>query len=146
MSIVQRCLLFTVLFFFIFLLFFIFFYSSLFFVFFFFFFQAEDGIRDGRVTGVQTCALPIYVGDRLDLVDRHRLPTSLPGVLEPEQPAQRHQPLGLLVDRPGVLLEDVVAAGARGVLQPEDGLGVEEVQLALAAPLILPAHREVAVG
>src|SRR5690348_11576881 len=26
-----------------------------------FFFQAEDGIRDGRVTGVQTCALPIYV-------------------------------------------------------------------------------------
>src|SRR5690348_17531784 len=29
--------------------------------FFFFFFQAEDGIRDGRVTGVQTCALPIFV-------------------------------------------------------------------------------------
>src|SRR5690625_7604021 len=26
----------------------------------FFFFQAEDGIRDGHVTGVQTCALPIY--------------------------------------------------------------------------------------
>src|SRR5690348_17437628 len=25
-----------------------------------FFFQAEDGIRDGRVTGVQTCALPIF--------------------------------------------------------------------------------------
>src|SRR6202045_4764713 len=24
------------------------------------FFQAEDGIRDGHVTGVQTCALPIY--------------------------------------------------------------------------------------
>src|SRR5439155_9120323 len=24
-----------------------------------FFFQAEDGIRDGHVTGVQTCALPI---------------------------------------------------------------------------------------
>src|SRR6266481_8567698 len=27
---------------------------------FFFFFQAEDGIRDGTVTGVQTCALPIF--------------------------------------------------------------------------------------
>src|SRR5438067_8527810 len=26
----------------------------------FFFFQAEDGIRDRNVTGVQTCALPIY--------------------------------------------------------------------------------------
>src|SRR5437762_4293164 len=29
-------------------------------VLFFFFFQAEDGIRDTSVTGVQTCALPIY--------------------------------------------------------------------------------------
>src|SRR5256885_8398237 len=28
----------------------------------FFFFQAEDGIRDYKVTGVQTCALPIYFG------------------------------------------------------------------------------------
>src|SRR5690606_39825488 len=28
-------------------------------IFFFFFFQAEDGIRDFHVTGVQTCALPI---------------------------------------------------------------------------------------
>src|SRR5712675_2474138 len=27
---------------------------------FFFFFQAEDGIRDVAVTGVQTCALPIF--------------------------------------------------------------------------------------
>src|SRR2546430_7546317 len=27
---------------------------------FFFFFQAEDGIRDLTVTGVQTCALPIF--------------------------------------------------------------------------------------
>src|SRR5688500_19383651 len=26
----------------------------------FFFFQAEDGIRDYKVTGVQTCALPIF--------------------------------------------------------------------------------------
>src|SRR5205823_11675068 len=31
----------------------------IFFFFFFFFFQAEDGIRDKLVTGVQTCALPI---------------------------------------------------------------------------------------
>src|SRR5207248_7384357 len=30
-------------------------------VFFFFFFQAEDGIRDRTVTGVQTCALPIFL-------------------------------------------------------------------------------------
>src|SRR5207245_3996795 len=33
----------------------------------FFFFQAEDGIRDATVTGVQTCALPISFGLRLGL-------------------------------------------------------------------------------
>src|SRR5436189_1940085 len=32
---------------------------------FFFFFQAEDGIRDTSVTGVQTCALPICQGPRI---------------------------------------------------------------------------------
>src|SRR5437762_8601933 len=32
---------------------------SFFYFLFFFFFQAEDGIRDTSVTGVQTCALPI---------------------------------------------------------------------------------------
>src|SRR5690348_17771490 len=32
-----------------------------------FFFQAEDGIRDGRVTGVQTCALPISWASLIDL-------------------------------------------------------------------------------
>src|SRR2546425_2876731 len=31
-------------------------------IYFFFFFQAEDGIRDKLVTGVQTCALPISSG------------------------------------------------------------------------------------
>src|SRR5687768_18271332 len=36
-----------------------FFFFVLFVFFFFFFFQAEDGIRDVAVTGVQTCALPI---------------------------------------------------------------------------------------
>src|SRR5207245_5111399 len=35
--------------------------------FFFFFFQAEDGIRDATVTGVQTCALPISAGVRTSL-------------------------------------------------------------------------------
>src|SRR5690606_40518495 len=35
-----------------------------------FFFQAEDGIRDFHVTGVQTCALPIYeLGVRLSCDD-----------------------------------------------------------------------------
>src|SRR5256885_11136832 len=37
-----------------------------------FFFQAEDGIRDYKVTGVQTCALPILRGPI-----RHRVPRPL---------------------------------------------------------------------
>src|SRR5687768_14670525 len=39
---------------------FFFFFIFFFVFFFFFFFQAEDGIRDVAVTGVQTCALPIF--------------------------------------------------------------------------------------
>src|SRR3989449_8498256 len=49
----------------------------------FFFFQAEDGIRDVAVTGVQTCALPIS-GPWLRSADQPRL-----------QPAQ---PLGVRAD------------------------------------------------
>ena len=48
----------------LFLLLFFLFFCLLFFVvcfFVFFFFQAEDGIRDVAVTGVQTCALPIPI-------------------------------------------------------------------------------------
>ena len=44
---------------FVFVLFLFFFFFLFFFCGVFFFFQAEDGIRDVAVTGVQTCALPI---------------------------------------------------------------------------------------
>src|SRR6266498_3720182 len=51
---------------------------------FFFFFQAEDGIRDADVTGVQTCALPIFpsfILYHLILVCRLRLTTLRPGTV-----------------------------------------------------------------
>ena len=67
-------------------------------------------------------------------------------VLEPEQTAQRHEALGLAVDGSGVLAEHVVATRARGVLQPEHRLGVEQVRLALATPLVLAADVEPLVG
>src|SRR5207253_5149633 len=38
-----------------------------------FFFQAEDGIRDGHVTGVQTCALPIFFQVEASLAPRAAL-------------------------------------------------------------------------
>src|SRR3989441_9213355 len=44
-------------------------------IFLFFFFQAEDGIRDKLVTGVQTCALPISSSNIVVLdVNRHNVP------------------------------------------------------------------------
>src|SRR5690554_7400052 len=45
-----------------------FFFIFCFLFFFFFFFQAEDGIRDADVTGVQTCALPISGTEELPAV------------------------------------------------------------------------------
>ena len=47
--------------------FFFLFFFVFFFLFVFFFFQAEDGIRDDLVTGVQTCALPICNGEKHDI-------------------------------------------------------------------------------
>src|SRR5207237_3716894 len=53
----------------------------------FFFFQAEDGIRDSSVTGVQTCALPIYfVGDDIDVGGFHLTIEGLRGPLRTAGP------------------------------------------------------------
>src|ERR1022692_4974616 len=51
--------------------------------FFFFFFQAEDGIRDYKVTGVQTCALPIYGALMLNSAARSRRESTIPKVYSP---------------------------------------------------------------
>src|SRR2546426_510098 len=79
---------------------------------FFFFFQAEDGIRDYKVTGVQTCALPIY--------GQHLLPRN----------AQIAELAGLLYARgirvvtlnPGMTAEHVLAlfSVAMGTILPDD--------------------------
>src|SRR3712207_1817998 len=55
-----------------------------------FFFQAEDGIRDIGVTGVQTCALPIYLVDVSSggLDPRQRIPVG-PGYQVPGAEAVR---------------------------------------------------------
>src|SRR5688572_32177934 len=60
----------------------------------FFFFQAEDGIRDLTVTGVQTCALPISVGaERVALAGEH--PGRVLAVaLEREHPGGEREPAG----------------------------------------------------
>src|SRR2546429_2649705 len=47
-------------------------------IFFFFFFQAEDGIRDVAVTGVQTCALPILLHMLCTTFPQPAIPPRLP--------------------------------------------------------------------
>src|SRR5690625_5922135 len=42
-----------------------------------FFFQAEDGIRDGHVTGVQTCALPILAASAPPVMTTSAAPDSM---------------------------------------------------------------------
>src|SRR2546429_434820 len=73
----------------------------------FFFFQAEDGIRDVAVTGVQTCALPILVA-RWDAAGLSHLASRRPDICGRSQrrqsapnPAERAriaQPLSGLVE------------------------------------------------
>src|SRR5256885_12097264 len=59
----------------------------------FFFFQAEDGIRDYKVTGVQTCALPIYLGH---ILAQSRVGASLDTrLITPLLDAGRHTPLAI---------------------------------------------------
>src|SRR3989454_7348507 len=90
-------------------------------MFFFFFFQAEDGIRDYKVTGVQTCALPIYLGVVVDDDEarRKRRPRILHETKWPSgNESQRFddQPRGFKSGRDGVERE---LGSARGVEHSE---------------------------
>src|SRR3989454_2712700 len=85
----------------------------------FFFFQAEDGIRDYKVTGVQTCALPI-----LGLAFAPRSPGALASVLtfrydprrgiavqrDVKPPATRARLVTSSHDRIGTMTVDAVTA------------------------------------
>src|SRR5437870_10878022 len=83
--------------------FYFFYYNTIFFFIFFFFFQAEDGIRDGHVTGVQTCALPIFLSNDDRLI----------GFRSPGQPAGERKNLQGAQLR-AVIGKDVTAGTANG--------------------------------
>src|SRR6478735_11717335 len=93
---------------------------------FFFFFQAEDGIRDYKVTGVQTCALPIsgpaYV--------RRVLPRRL-GTLAGQPDLEGHGPAGRAqADPPGQRREPIGGPSH----------DAREIELADAAPRVAAAR------
>ena len=72
--------------------------------------------------------------DRLDFLERHRL-----AGLEIQQAAQRREVLRAIVDQFGEGLVGRIAAGAHRFLQAMDRLGVEHMELAVGAPLVLAA-------
>src|SRR5258707_10134654 len=57
----------------------------------FFFFQAEDGIRDIGVTGVQTCALPIYRQALNETVSHFKFTSKIDNESAPAGPLPRRQ-------------------------------------------------------
>src|SRR2546426_12716738 len=97
---------------------------------FFFFFQAEDGIRDYKVTGVQTCALPI---------SRNLYPPKGAVCQQAAVLAREGDALGrALVDDAGADLREAIHVGLAGaevaaldrvVEQPEDRVAVVLVVL-----------------
>src|SRR2546422_1838123 len=95
----------------------------------FFFFQAEDGIRDVAVTGVQTCALPILDVVLVDLQDVGARYYSYPptAVLLLQEAGRRGKPV-VVLDRPnpigGIAVQGNVAGGRRPVERVADFLPV----------------------
>src|SRR5256885_6576863 len=62
----------------------------------FFFFQAEDGIRDYKVTGVQTCALPIFAVSREEKLGASQMVR--PDVENPAEPLDEWPPAAVAED------------------------------------------------
>src|SRR5690606_40399905 len=79
----------------------------------FFFFQAEDGIRDFHVTGVQTCALPIYeylgYSAGLDFESKIVVKRNAPWLLE------------AALARPGYRVGKISMSGVTDCYQPRSG-------------------------
>src|SRR5438046_4976483 len=85
----------------------------------FFFFQAEDGIRDWSVTGVQTCALPIWSRSRRPATARSRRPAIRRS--SPSQPDRDRQ----VADLP----EDLRARRAAPAMEQEVDRGIADAEV-----------------
>src|SRR5258706_8946709 len=96
------------------------------FIFFFFFFQAEDGIRDWSVTGVQTCALPISAASAAAVAgilfgdfDPHRADAKVFEILAQEIPTTS-------VAKGALTLADAVVQAGLATSKSEARRGIEQ--------------------
>src|SRR5256886_6191549 len=93
--------------------------------FFFFFFQAEDGIRDLTVTGVQTCALPICRTERRDAaldVGSGRCGRRAPSAGASARAARDRRPRHLVRSGGGGAVAGAVAGARAPVVDPRSAL------------------------
>src|SRR5690625_6719090 len=96
----------------------------------FFFFQAEDGIRDGHVTGVQTCALPISSVGIVDVADRTAVADA----------AKEAGPVDVLINNAGIVTgADLLDTTDEAIVRTFD---VNTLALYWTTRAFLPALRE----
>src|SRR6267143_4617512 len=98
-------------------------------IYFVFFFQAEDGIRDGTVTGVQTCALPI--SRHVEPLDDVRCLGRELRLIDGENPQPREQ-APYIGDRPAVpprgdTLLAIDHLSRLGIVGPVEGSVIEQI-------------------
>src|SRR3989442_5046364 len=95
-----------------------------------FFFQAEDGIRDADVTGVQTCALPIWILDPVEQDSKLVAPKTRHRI---NLPQARLQPLSDFYDQSIAIAVAQTVVDVLEAIQIEKQNGEEIVALTLAA-------------
>src|SRR6266508_5301997 len=104
----------------------------------FFFFQAEDGIRDGHVTGVQTCALPISLLGKAAVPDDSLYTTGPIGLLgtRPSQEALEECDTLLMVGTSFPYIEFRPKPGQARAVQIE----LDPARIGLRYPVELDLH------
>src|SRR5256886_14302947 len=108
--------------------------------FFFFFFQAEDGIRDLTVTGVQTCALPISRDPGIRTV----LFTDVVNSTTLTQSLGDEAALAILGVHDVIVRDALSALGGREVKHTGDGIMASFVSAAGAVRCAIQVQRELA--
>src|SRR5439155_8215216 len=122
-----------------------------------FFFQAEDGIRDGHVTGVQTCALPIFGLALVRIAALYAVESDIRGVTADERRRVRQLRTKPIIDALRPWLEaklatvsgkSTIAEAIRYALSRWDGLTrfLDDGRIEIDSNVVERAIRPIALG